>query len=191
MTDPLSGFFMALASVWRERAPCVSAIGFKILLDLLLAAPPHRHLRVRELPYTFREREHGESKLASTVAWDFLLLLLDKKVGRYVPPQFVSFCLVGSVRRRRAPGRAERRLVARARLSGGPRWRDGHRDDDELPDEQRPHLPGAEAARLAHGGGLAELLRRQLRGRPGQHRRRATGSSRPSTAGRFPRWQAF
>ena len=96
VTDPLSGFFMARAAVWRERAPCVSAIGFKILLDLLLAAPPHRDLRVRELSYTFREREHGESKLTSTVAWDFLLLLFDKKVGRYVPVQFVSFCLVGS-----------------------------------------------------------------------------------------------
>ena len=94
VADPLSGFFMAPAAVWRERAPHLSALGFKILMDLLLP-PPYRDLRIKELPYTFRERELGQSKLSNTVAWDFLLLLLDKKVGRYLPVQFVSFCLVG------------------------------------------------------------------------------------------------
>lgn len=95
VADPLSGFFMTAAALWRERAPHLSALGFKILLDLLLP-PPHRDLRVKELPYKFRERELGRSKLGNSVAWDFLLLLLDKKLGRYVPVQFVSFCLIGA-----------------------------------------------------------------------------------------------
>ena len=48
--DPLSGFFMAPAAVWRERAPRLSVRGFKILLDLLLT-PLSRDLRTKELPY--------------------------------------------------------------------------------------------------------------------------------------------
>ena len=94
VADPLSGFFMASAAVWRERAPYLSALGFKILMDILLP-PPYPVLRTKELPYTFRDRELGRSKLSHTVAWEFLLLLLDKKIGRYVPIHFVSFCLVG------------------------------------------------------------------------------------------------
>ena len=94
VADPLSGFFMAPSAVWRERAPRLSVLGFKILLDLLLT-PPYRDLRTKELPYAFRPREHGRSKLGKAVAWDFLLLLADKKIGRWVPARFVSFCLIG------------------------------------------------------------------------------------------------
>lgn len=94
VADPLSGFFMAPARVWHTRAPYLSVLGYKILMDILLP-PPHGDLRVRELPYTFRDREIGQSKLSRAVAWDFLLLLVDKKIGRYVPVQLVSFCLIG------------------------------------------------------------------------------------------------
>ena len=48
-----------------------------------------------ELPYTFRERFSGESKLDSAVLWQYLLLLIDKKVGRWVPARFVMFAMVG------------------------------------------------------------------------------------------------
>ena len=82
VADPLSGFFMAPAAVWRERAPRLSVLGFKILLDLLLT-PPYRDLRTKELPYAFRAREHGRSKFGRRAAWDFLLLLADKKIGRW------------------------------------------------------------------------------------------------------------
>ncbi|MYH32048.1 MAG: glycosyltransferase family 2 protein [Acidobacteria bacterium] len=96
VTDPLSGFFMASATVWRASAPHLSAIGFKILLDILLP-PPHRNLRVRELPYEFRNRERGISKLDAAVAWDFLLLLLAKQTAGKVPVRFLSFCIVGGL----------------------------------------------------------------------------------------------
>ena len=48
-----------------------------------------------DVPYQFRPRQHGESKLDTMVLWEFLLLLLDKSVGRYVPVRFVSFALIG------------------------------------------------------------------------------------------------
>ena len=54
-------------------------------------------LRVVEVPYIFRTRQHGESKLDAMVAWEFGLLLLDKTVGRVLPVRFVLFVAVGSL----------------------------------------------------------------------------------------------
>ena len=93
VTDPMSGFFMLPRTVFEQAAPRLSAIGFKILLDLIasLPAPPI----VAELPYTFRTRVSGESKLDAGVLFDFGLLLLDKMVGRFVPVRFVMFAIIG------------------------------------------------------------------------------------------------
>ena len=79
VTDPMSGFFMLPRAVFDRAAPRLSAIGFKILLDVL-ASLPERPV-VRELPYTFRNRVAGESKLDAGVLFDFGLLLLDKLFG--------------------------------------------------------------------------------------------------------------
>ncbi len=95
LTDPLSGFFMIRTDVLRQLAPRLSGVGFKILLDIFASAPgPLKHA---EIPYTFRSRTQGQSKLDSRVALEFLELLLDKSVGRYgIPAKFVMFGLVGS-----------------------------------------------------------------------------------------------
>ena len=71
----------------------LSGIGFKILLDLFASSPTP--LRLKELPYEFRPRHAGESKLDSQVAWEFGLLLVDKLVGHIIPVRFLAFCLVG------------------------------------------------------------------------------------------------
>jgi dolichol-phosphate mannosyltransferase len=96
LTDPMSGFFMltrpALMGCLRRG---VSGIGYKILVDLFASAPAP--LRFIELPYTFRRREVGQSKLDSKVAWDYLMLLADKLVGRYVPVRFLAFSAVGGL----------------------------------------------------------------------------------------------
>lgn len=94
MTDPMSGFFMLRSTLAQEVAPRLSGIGFKILLDLVASAG--RALRVAELPYGFRRRNSGESKLDGKVAWDYLMLLGDKTIGRFVPIRFVLFSLVGA-----------------------------------------------------------------------------------------------
>jgi dolichol-phosphate mannosyltransferase len=51
---------------------------------------------VRELPYVFRNRLAGESKLDNRVAWDYLMLLADKTIGRFISPRFVSFAAIGA-----------------------------------------------------------------------------------------------
>lgn len=93
VSDPMSGLFMIRRDAFLERVRGLSGIGFKILLDLF--ATGSQPLRFRELPYRFRNRSHGASKLDSRVAWDFLMLVLDKRLGGAVPVRFFSFALVG------------------------------------------------------------------------------------------------
>ena len=94
LQDTMSGFFM-IRRVAVER--CVragmSGVGFKILLDLFATSP--EPLRCRELPYEFRNRFSGESKLDTMVAWEFFIMLLDHYLGRVVPIRFIAFSLVG------------------------------------------------------------------------------------------------
>ena len=93
IADPISGFFMLRRRAFERTARRLSGNGFKILLDLFASAPtPYRF---RELPYVFGQRIHGESKLDSLVIWEYLMLLLDKRVGRWVPVRFVLFAAIG------------------------------------------------------------------------------------------------
>jgi dolichol-phosphate mannosyltransferase len=93
LSDPMSGFFMLRREAFLDALPRLSSVGFKILLDIF--ASSSRVLKCVEIPYQFRSRQAGVSKLDSMVLWEFLLLLIDKSVGRYVPTRLVSFALVG------------------------------------------------------------------------------------------------
>ena len=93
VSDPMSGFFMMRREVLDSALRDLSAVGFKLLLDIL--ATVKRPIVVVEEPYTFRGRTRGESKLDSLVIWDFGMLLLDKLIGRYVPVRFIAFAIVG------------------------------------------------------------------------------------------------
>src|SRR5947199_203552 len=73
----------------------LSGQGFKILIDLFASSP--RPLAFKELPYQFRLREHGESKLDTLVAWEYLQLLLDKLIGHIVPVRFALFAMIGGL----------------------------------------------------------------------------------------------
>jgi dolichol-phosphate mannosyltransferase len=95
IADPMSGFFMIRRDRFEQLAPELSTQGFKILLDVIATA--RGALRVREIPYTFGSRLHGESKLDSMVALDFLGLVLAKLTHDAVSLRFLLFALVGSV----------------------------------------------------------------------------------------------
>jgi dolichol-phosphate mannosyltransferase len=94
VSDPMSGFFLVDRAFFRQVAQRLSGTGFKILVDLLASSP--RPLRVREVPYHFRRRQFGESKLDVRVELEYLYLIVDKSIGRIVPTRFVLFILVGS-----------------------------------------------------------------------------------------------
>ena len=95
LADPMSGFFMIRREAFHGAVRRLSAIGFKILLDLYASTP--RPLRGKELPYSFRARYTGESKFDTLVAWEYLLLLLDKTIGRLIPLRFLAFAIVGGL----------------------------------------------------------------------------------------------
>jgi dolichol-phosphate mannosyltransferase len=94
LSDPMSGFFMMRRKVFLGALPRLSSIGFKILLDI--SASSETALKAVDVPYQFRSRKYGASKLDSTALWEFFLLLLDKTIGRYIPTRFISFALIGS-----------------------------------------------------------------------------------------------
>ncbi|MDX2275099.1 MAG: glycosyltransferase family 2 protein [Hyphomonadaceae bacterium] len=93
LSDPMSGFFMIRRASFDVAARQLSSQGYKILLDIIASAP--RRLKIKELPFEFSPREHGESKLDSMVTWEYIALLLDKSIGRFVPARFVMFSMVG------------------------------------------------------------------------------------------------
>ena len=93
LTDPMSGFFMMRRETFDMAVRQLSGEGYKLLLDLLASMPGP--VRVAEVPYSFRPRVAGESKLDSAVLWEFSLLLIDKKFGRWIPARFILFSLVG------------------------------------------------------------------------------------------------
>jgi dolichol-phosphate mannosyltransferase len=93
VADPMSGFFMIRRDRFEELAPQLSTQGFKILLDLIATA--QGKLLAVEVPYTFGSRQHGESKLDSMVALDFLGLVLAKLTHDVVSLRFLLFAMVG------------------------------------------------------------------------------------------------
>ncbi|WP_291860251.1 glycosyltransferase family 2 protein [Bradyrhizobium sp.] len=95
IADPMSGFFMIRRDRFEELAPQLSTQGFKILLDIVATA--RGELRVKEIPFSFGTRLHGESKLDSMVALDFLGLVLAKLTHDVVSLRFLLFAMVGSI----------------------------------------------------------------------------------------------
>jgi dolichol-phosphate mannosyltransferase len=93
IADPMSGFFMIRRDRFEELAPKLSTQGFKILLDIVATA--HGELKTVEVPFTFGSRLHGESKLDSMVALDFLGLVLAKFTNDVVSLRFLMFAMVG------------------------------------------------------------------------------------------------
>jgi dolichol-phosphate mannosyltransferase len=95
VSDPMSGFFMLQRRVLASTVHHLSGLGFKILLDIL--ATVKGPVRIAEVPYEFRPRAAGASKLDEAAAWDYGMLLADKTIGRFVPVRLVSFLLIGGL----------------------------------------------------------------------------------------------
>ena len=95
MSDPMSGFFLVDRMYLDEVVGDVSAIGFKILLDLVSSA--RRPVRIGEVPYHFRNRTLGISKLDVLVLVEYIELIVNKLFKGAIPPRFVLFSAVGLI----------------------------------------------------------------------------------------------
>ena len=93
LSDPMSGFFMLRRDRFVELAPKLSSQGFKIMLDIVASAKGA--LRIKELPFVFRERQHGESKLDTLVTMDYLGLLASKLFNDMISVRFMMYSMVG------------------------------------------------------------------------------------------------
>ncbi|MFH0885419.1 MAG: polyprenol monophosphomannose synthase [Candidatus Micrarchaeota archaeon] len=76
-TDPLSGFFAVRKDVFLRTR--FRTLGYKLLLNLLADNPG---IRVIELPYTFRDRHAGKTKLGSGEMVQYLFDLFRIRLGK-------------------------------------------------------------------------------------------------------------
>jgi dolichol-phosphate mannosyltransferase len=95
VADPMSGFFMIRREIVARISPRLSPDGFKILIDILMLAP--RGLAVVEVPYVFRKRLSGKSKLSLVVASEFLGLIAHHATAGILPIRFALFAGIGGV----------------------------------------------------------------------------------------------
>jgi dolichol-phosphate mannosyltransferase len=93
VSDPMSGLMAISRPALMSAIPNLSGMGFKILLDIIASMPTTP--RVIEIPYVFRNREAGESKAGALVIAEYLALIADKTIGRYIPLRLLSFLAIG------------------------------------------------------------------------------------------------
>jgi len=94
VSDPVSGFFLIRRERIEQVAPRLTTEGFKILFDVIASQPTE--MKIVELPYSFRERLAGGSKLDRRIVIDYLGLLLSKLSGGIIPSRALMFGLVGA-----------------------------------------------------------------------------------------------
>ncbi len=80
-SDPLSGFFLVKRKFVEGRT--FRPRGYKILLEILAREPP-KNPKVIDVPYVFRNRKSGKSKLGIETMIDYLIHLLDlSKISKF------------------------------------------------------------------------------------------------------------
>jgi dolichol-phosphate mannosyltransferase len=91
MSDPTSGF-MAIRRTFL-RGLELNPVGWKIVLEIVVKA---RTDRLIEVPFTFNDRELGESKMSLKEQWNYIRHLC--RLYKFRMPtlaEFIRFCIVG------------------------------------------------------------------------------------------------
>jgi dolichol-phosphate mannosyltransferase len=94
LTDPLTGFFATSRRLFLDSIPRMQADGFKVFFDL---AYHNRQASIREVPFDFQPRRHGQSKFQPYVLWLLLCDIVTKLSRGLLPPRLVSFVGVGLI----------------------------------------------------------------------------------------------
>jgi len=90
ISDPMSGFFMIRRSTIQGRK--LSPLGYKILIEVLGRSDVGW---ISEVPYTFRERAEGSSKLTNQIYLQYFQHLMRLRFFLLHESKFVRFCVVG------------------------------------------------------------------------------------------------
>lgn len=94
LTDWTSNFFALHRELFEEVSHGLSQLGFKLLLDILLTA--RRNVRIVEVPIALGTPTASNANFESYFTWDYLMLLVDKKLGHYIPVRFLAFSAIGA-----------------------------------------------------------------------------------------------
>ncbi|WP_460173535.1 polyprenol monophosphomannose synthase [Vulcanisaeta sp. JCM 14467] len=96
--DPISGFFAANADRLRGIIDMLSdSSGYKLILELLtlMHAKYGGSFRVVEVPYVFRNRMYGISKLSTRELINYVQLVL--RLSNYSVPKYLVSLVIGSI----------------------------------------------------------------------------------------------
>jgi dolichol-phosphate mannosyltransferase len=91
ISDPMSGFFMIRRSSIQDRK--LSPLGYKILVEVLGRG---KVSWISEVPYTFRERVEGSSKLTNRIYMEYFQHLFRLRLYLLQISSFFRFCVVGA-----------------------------------------------------------------------------------------------
>ncbi|MBR9677725.1 MAG: polyprenol monophosphomannose synthase [Nanoarchaeota archaeon] len=72
--DPMSGFFALKKSVFKKISGDMSPQGYKILLEIVFRSGSNK---IKEVPFVFKDRELGSSKLSGKVMSEYLKMVLN------------------------------------------------------------------------------------------------------------------
>ena len=95
-TDPMSGFFGIKKKLFLEVVNQLDIKGYKILLDIVAVLKNKKNFKNIDIPYKFKERIYGESKLTGEILIESLDLIYSKLFGSILPVNFIKFITVGS-----------------------------------------------------------------------------------------------
>lgn len=94
LSDPMSGYFGLSRKLFEEIKHSINPRGFKLLLEILYKS---MNIKIAHVPYNFKVRKFGKTKLTLAIGFEYLLALLDLKLGWVVSYRFIIFGFVGFI----------------------------------------------------------------------------------------------
>jgi len=76
LSDPMSGYFILRRDLYEKIKHRLEPQGYKILLEIYCKSRPSK---TREIPFVFRNRREGHSKLTGSVMREYFKMLFDLK----------------------------------------------------------------------------------------------------------------
>lgn len=72
LSDPMSGYFLIKRDLFEKVKDEINPLGYKILLEIYIRSKPQR---IKEIPFIFKDRKQGYSKVTSEVMMEYLQML--------------------------------------------------------------------------------------------------------------------
>ena len=92
LSDPMSGYFAITRTCFYEVRDRINPRGFKILLELVYKSSQPKIIHIS---YQFKSRQFGTTKLTPSIGFEYLLALIDLKLGWVISFRFIQFGIVG------------------------------------------------------------------------------------------------